>query len=143
MIVRDTLFDFVGGLRECSDAQYELSIINTTSQHDEIVNILTNQVSPIVDGITQCWLGAYGFFISEDNTTITWTWSANINQQWDSELESQYMVASGFRVDFLAMQGLIMRQSRNQQWIWTYGTALFASGSVGRQCVVCLNTNPS
>lgn len=121
-----------------------MSMINSSVQHDEIVNIITNDIQGTgIDGVTTCWMGAFGFFLPDDNQTVRWTWDAQRNLPWDATLAAQYMVIPGFRIDLLALQGLVLRQARNGGWSWTYSNALFTDGAVGRQCVVCLDLNPS
>ena len=139
VIVSNKTFDWTGARRQCINNGYNMSIIQSTAEHTDLVNTMSD---PLIDGIiTTCWLGAYGFFISSDNVTITWVWDKDSSIVWDETLAAQYLVAPSSRVDVTTIQGLILRND-NSEWLWTYANADFLYNAVGRRCVVCLNDKP-
>eukprot|EP01083_Nonionella_stella_P090265 252199_1 len=136
-LIGDAAFNWFGARDLCIGKGYAISQINTTLQHQQIANIIVSSSIPITD----CWLGAFGFFIP--NISIAWTWDAfDRNISWNHTFASQLMVEPQVDVDPQQMQGLLIKinSEQNNDAIWSYDNAELSQNEAnGRRCVVCLD----
>ena len=113
-----------------------MSQINNTAQHQEIVSILDDNA---LSSVTGCWLGAYGFFLPVNTTTLVWTWAEPFrNIPWDADLAVAMSFELNDRADTFTMQGLLTRRTQSGDWEWTHANHDFL-GQNARRCAACMD----